>query len=122
MSSLPRRGFFLMLGAAGASTPVLLFPSVLAATLQEDADVTPDAGDSLDSVRNYLNRFSNSGDARYLRYAVASLNSISRNNSNSTDIHLLQARILQSQHRFAAAANTLRLRASSRRVLLKRST
>jgi Asp-tRNA(Asn)/Glu-tRNA(Gln) amidotransferase A subunit family amidase len=42
MSSLPRRSFLVQLGATGAASPVLLFPSVLAAALQEATDITPE--------------------------------------------------------------------------------
>ncbi len=42
MSSLPRRSFLVQLGAAGVSSPTLLFPGILAAKLQEAADVTPE--------------------------------------------------------------------------------
>lgn len=61
----------------------------------------------LQTVREHLQTFSTSGDARYLRYARATLAATDTRRTSSPSARLLQARILQAEHQFNDAAELL---------------
>lgn len=61
----------------------------------------------LEQTKTYLRRLSETGDARYLRYAKSAMNSLPDNTSGSLERFILQARILQSEHQFESAAKIL---------------
>lgn len=61
----------------------------------------------LGQAKTYLQRLSETGDARYLRYAKASMRARPESESGSVDSLILEARTLQAEHHFEAAAEIL---------------
>lgn len=74
------------------------------------------------TARDYLERLSRTGDARYLRYAKMALDGAGTDFPTTFDRMMLTARILQAEHNFSSAADTLRqalaIRGNSAEALL----
>lgn len=61
-----------------------------------------------DAVRTHLSRLAASGDPRHLRYGWAALSGAPAAGADAVELAVLEARLLQSEHRFDAAASRLR--------------
>lgn len=71
-----------------------------------DLSAAGDDAERFAAARLHLRQFSETGNARYLGYAHATIGTM--RNSNKPELLLLKARIQQSRHEFTAAAETLK--------------
>ncbi len=68
---------------------------------------TPTADEAKEIVRGHLRTLSRTGDSRFLRYAISTLEATDLEDSAPFSYRMLKARILQAEHNFDAAADLL---------------